>query len=88
MEKQLVQEIVRKGLDEIQEKVIPVVTEKVMFSFNEGVHAGMELGYAVTRELTTSWLYSQLHKGAIEVKDIEKLIASYSAFLEANKVKE
>lgn len=88
MEKQLAREILRKGLNEIKEKVIPVVTEKVMFSFNEGVHAGMELGYAVTRELTISWLYSQLHKGAIEVKDIEKLIASYSAFLEVNKVKE
>lgn len=87
MEKQLAHAVMRKHLDEIQGKVIPVVTEKIMFSFNEGLNAGMEVGYAVTRDMTVSWIYSQLHQGTIEVKDIRKLIESYNVFLEESKQK-
>lgn len=87
MNKKNVQDVTRKHLDEIQAKVTPVVIEKVMFSFSEGVEAGMELAFGFAKEMISSWLYSQLHEGTIEVKDIGKLLESCTVFLDECKAK-
>lgn len=80
-----IQEIIKKHSKEIEEKVIPVVTVKVMDSFHEGFKCGMDIGSTVIRDTTMEWLNFQLSEGNIETRDMEKFIGSYKDFIDSQK---
>lgn len=80
-----IQEIIKKYSKEIEEKVIPIVTVKVMDSFHEGFKCGIDIGCTVIRDTTMEWLSSQLSEGNIETRDMEKFIGSYKDFIDSKK---
>lgn len=80
-----IQEVIQKQTEKIKDKVIPVVTEKIMDSFYEGFECGMDIGCSVIRDTTTDWLYEKLHEGSISVSDMEKLIGEYKYFIEKQR---
>ena len=77
-----VQEVIKQHSSKIQENVIPVVTNKIMDSFQEGFECGMDIGCTVVRDSTIEWLYIQLHQGNISVSNMKQLIDGYVAFIE------
>ena len=83
-----IQEIIQKHTNEVKEKVIPVMTEKVMDSFKEGFECGMEIGCTVIRDETIGWLFFQLNSASIEVRDMDKLVKDYNDFIEDHRRKE
>jgi hypothetical protein len=83
-----IQEIIQKHTNEVKEKVIPTMTEKVMDSFKEGFACGMEIGCTVIGEETIGWLFLQLNSGSIEVRDMDQLVKDYNVFIEAHRRKE
>ena len=83
-----IQEIIQKHTSEVKEKVIPVMTEKVMDSFKEGFECGMEIGCTIIRDETIGWLFLQLNSASIEVRDMDKLVKDYNDFIEVHRRKE
>lgn len=82
-----IQEIIHKHTSEIKDKVIPVVTEKVMDSFNEGFECGMDIGCKCIRDATIDWLYNQLSEDLISVRDMDTFIERYKNFIETQMKK-
>lgn len=83
-----IQEVIQKHTGEIKEKVIPVVTEKIMDSFKEGFECGLDIGCTVIRDETIGWLHLQLNSGSIEVRDMAKFVKDYNDFIESQRRKE
>ena len=82
-----VQEVIKQYSSKIQENTIPVVTNKIMDSFQEGFECGMDIGCTVVRDSTIEWLYIKLYQGHISVSNMKQLTDEYVAFIELQRKK-
>lgn len=82
-----IQEIIDEHTSVVRDKVIPVVTEKIMDSFNEGFECGMDIGCKCIRDATIDWLYNQLSEDFISVFNMETFVERYKNFIETQMKK-